>query len=77
MGAVKHAVRVVEGGGYAMPVRRRPPLVVWYEHFRLDRQGQLLSLKTRTWWCGSWSAQACAEKSSADLPSSDRTGYRA
>ncbi len=46
MGAVKHAVRVVEGGGYAMPVRRQPPLVVGYEHFRLDRQGQLLSPKT-------------------------------
>jgi len=46
MGAVKHAVRVVEGGGYVVPVRRQPPLVVGYEHFRLDRQGQLLSPKT-------------------------------
>jgi site-specific recombinase XerD len=46
MGAVKHAVRVVEGGGYVLPVRRQPPLVVGYENFRLDRQGQLLSPKT-------------------------------
>jgi len=28
------------------PIRRQPPLVVGYEHFRLDRQGQLLSPKT-------------------------------
>jgi hypothetical protein len=46
MGVVKHSVRVVDGGGYAVPVRRQPPLVVGYEHFRLDRQGQLLSPKT-------------------------------
>jgi hypothetical protein len=46
MGAVKHAVRVVDGGGFAVPVRRQPPLVVGYEHFRLERQGALLSPKT-------------------------------
>ena len=46
MGAVKHSVRVVNDGGFAVPVRRQPPLVVGYEHFRLDRQGQLLSPKT-------------------------------
>ena len=46
MGAVKHAVRVVNDGGSAMPVRRQPPLVVGYEHFRLERQGALLSPKT-------------------------------
>src|SRR5713226_2886008 len=46
MGAVKHAVRVVNDSGFAVPVRRQPPLVVGYEHFRLDRQGQLLSPKT-------------------------------
>jgi site-specific recombinase XerD len=46
MGAVKHAVRVVKSGGFAVPVRRQPPLVVGYEHFRLERQGALLSPKT-------------------------------
>jgi hypothetical protein len=46
MGVVKHAVRVGEGGSFAVPVRRQPPLVVGYEHFRLDRQGALLSPKT-------------------------------
>ncbi len=46
MGAVKHSVRVVDGGGFAVPVRRQPPLVVGYEHFRLDRQGALLSPRT-------------------------------
>ena len=46
MGAVKHAVRVVDDGAFAVPVRRQPPLVVGYEHFRLDRQGALLSPKT-------------------------------
>src|ERR1043166_1352430 len=46
MGAVKHAVRVASDSGFAVPVRRQPPLVVGYEHFRLDRQGQLLSPKT-------------------------------
>jgi site-specific recombinase XerD len=45
MGAVKHSVRVVDGV-FAVPVRRQPPLVVGYEHFRLDRQGALLSPKT-------------------------------
>jgi hypothetical protein len=48
MGGMKHPVRVVDGGGFAVPVRRQPPLVVGYEHFRLDRQGQLLSPKTST-----------------------------
>ena len=48
MGAVKHSVRVVSDSGFAIPVRRQPPLVVGYEHFRLDRQGQLLSPKTLT-----------------------------
>ena len=43
MGAVKHAVRVVSNSGFAVPVRRQPPLLVGYEHFRLDRQGALLS----------------------------------
>jgi len=46
MGAVKDPVRVVDGGGFAVRVRRQPPLVVGYDHFRLDRQGQLLSPKT-------------------------------
>lgn len=46
MGAVKHAVRVVDSGGFAVPARRQPPLFVGYEHFRLDRQGALLSPKT-------------------------------
>src|SRR5437867_13004751 len=46
MGGVKHAVRVVDSGGLAVPLRRHPPLVVGYEHFRLDRQGALLSPKT-------------------------------
>src|SRR6202521_3771639 len=46
MGAVKHSVRVVNESGFAVPVRRQPPLVVGYAHFRLDRQGQLLSPKT-------------------------------
>ncbi len=46
MGAVKHAVRVVNDSGFAVPVRRQPPLVVGYEHFRLERQGALLSPKT-------------------------------
>ena len=43
MGVVKHSVRVVSDSGFAVPVRRQPPLAVGYEHFRLDRQGQLLS----------------------------------
>ena len=46
MAAVKHAVRVVSDASFAVPVRRQPPLVVGYEHFRLDRQGQLLSPRT-------------------------------
>jgi hypothetical protein len=46
MGAVKHAVQVVDGGAFAVPVGRQPPLLVGYEHFRLDRQGALLSPKT-------------------------------
>jgi hypothetical protein len=46
MGAVKHAVRVVNDGAIAVPVGRQPPLVVGYEHFRLERQGALLSPKT-------------------------------
>lgn len=46
MGAVKHAVRVVSDGGFAAPARRQPPLMVGYEHFRLDRQGALLSPRT-------------------------------
>ncbi len=45
MGAVKHAVRVVDVGGFVVPVRRQPPLVVGYEHFRLEGQGALLSPK--------------------------------
>jgi hypothetical protein len=28
MGAVRHSVRVVNDGGFAVPVRRQPPLVV-------------------------------------------------
>jgi len=50
MGAVKHAVRVVDGGGFAVPVRRQPPLVVGYENFRLERQGALLSPKTLVYY---------------------------
>ena len=46
MGAVKHTVRFANDHGFEVPVRRQPPLVVGYEHFRLDRQGQLLSPKT-------------------------------
>ena len=46
MGAVKHPVRVVSDRGFEVPVRRQPPLVVGYEHFRLERQGALLSPKT-------------------------------
>jgi hypothetical protein len=46
MGAVKHPVRVASDRGFEVPVRRQPPLVVGYEHFRLERQGALLSLKT-------------------------------
>ena len=46
MGAVRHAVRVVSDAGFSVPVRRQPPLFVGYEHFRLDRQGALLSPKT-------------------------------
>jgi integrase len=46
MGVVKHSVRVVSDSGFAVPVRRQPPLIIGYEHFRLDRQGQLLSPKT-------------------------------
>ncbi|HKW59394.1 MAG TPA: hypothetical protein VJR46_06525, partial [Candidatus Dormibacteraeota bacterium] len=43
---MKHAVRVVDGVGFAVPLRRQPPLLIGYEHFRLDRQGALLSPKT-------------------------------
>ncbi len=50
MGAVKHAVRVVNDGGFAVPVPRQPRLVVGYEHFRLERQGALLSPKTLTYY---------------------------
>jgi len=50
MGAVKHAVRVASDREFEVPVRRQPPLVVGYEHFRLDRQGQLLSPKTLSYY---------------------------
>jgi integrase len=50
MGGVKRAVRVFDGGGSAVPVRRQLPLVVGYEHFRLERQGALLSPKTMIYY---------------------------
>jgi hypothetical protein len=32
--------------GFVLPVRRQPPLVVGYEHFRLESQGAQLSPQT-------------------------------
>ena len=46
MGALRHAIRVLDGSGFARSVRRQPPPIVGHEHFRLERQGALLSPKT-------------------------------
>ncbi|MGH7485771.1 MAG: hypothetical protein ACREMY_09250 [bacterium] len=46
MVAVRQALRVAGDNGFAVPVRRQPPLVTGYEHFRLERQSALLSPKT-------------------------------
>ena len=50
MGAVRQAIRVASDNGFAVPVRRQPPLVTGYEHFRLERQGALLSPKTLVYY---------------------------
>jgi hypothetical protein len=51
IGGVKRAVRVVDGGGFAVPVRRQPPLVVVriYRAFlatKLGKWGRPLAPKT-------------------------------
>jgi hypothetical protein len=42
MHSVNQAVSVLPGG-VPSPTRRQPPILAAYEHFRLDRQGMLVS----------------------------------
>ncbi len=51
MPGVRRAVRVLPGG-VPSPARRQPPLGAGYEHFRLERQGALLSPKTLEYYDG-------------------------
>ena len=51
MAGVRRSIRVLPGG-VPSPVRRQPPLVAGYEHFRLERQGALLSPKTLGYYDG-------------------------
>jgi site-specific recombinase XerD len=45
MAGVRREIRVLPGR-VSSPARRQPPLTAGYEHFRLERQGALLSAKT-------------------------------
>jgi site-specific recombinase XerC len=51
MADVRLAIRVLPGG-VSSPARRQPPLAAGYEHFRLERQGALLSAKTLDYYDG-------------------------
>jgi hypothetical protein len=51
MAGVRRAIRVLPGG-VSSPARRQPPLAAGYEHFRLERQGALLSAKTLDYYDG-------------------------
>jgi hypothetical protein len=45
MHRLNQAVSVLPGG-VPSPSRRQPPILAAYEHFRLDRQGMLVSPRT-------------------------------
>jgi hypothetical protein len=51
MHRVNQAVSVLPGG-LSSPTRRQPPILAAYEHFRLDRQGMLVSPKTLDYYDG-------------------------
>jgi hypothetical protein len=51
MAGVRRAIRVLPGD-VSNPARRQPPLAAGYEHFRLERQGALLSAKTLDYYDG-------------------------
>jgi site-specific recombinase XerD len=51
MAGMRRAIRVLPGG-VPSPARRQPPLGAGYEHFRLERQGALLSPKTLQYYDG-------------------------
>jgi site-specific recombinase XerD len=51
MHRVNQAISVFPGG-VSSPTRRQPPIVAAYEHFRLDRQGMLVSPRTLEYYDG-------------------------
>jgi hypothetical protein len=51
MHRVNQAVSVLRGG-LSSPTRRQPPILAAYEHFRLDRQGMLVSPRTLEYYDG-------------------------
>ena len=51
MHRVNPSVSVLQGG-VSSPTRRQPPILAAYEHFRLDRQGMLVSPKTLDYYDG-------------------------
>ena len=51
MHRVNQAVSVLPGG-VPSPSRRQPPILAAYEHFRLDRQGMLVSPRTLEYYDG-------------------------
>jgi len=51
MHRVNQAVSVLPGG-VPSPTRRQPPILAAYEHFRLDRQGMLVSPRTLDYYDG-------------------------
>jgi hypothetical protein len=51
MHRVNQAVSVLPGGVLS-PTRRQPPILAAYEHFRLDRQGTLVSPRTLEYYDG-------------------------
>ena len=51
MHRVNQAVSVLSGG-LPSPTRRQPPILAAYEHFRLDRQGMLVSPRTLEYYGG-------------------------
>jgi len=51
MHRMSQAVSVI-AGSVPSPSRRQPPILTAYEHFRLDRQGMLVSPKTLDYYDG-------------------------